>query len=101
MHTRDEEDPSRASNSSVPERTPQRGRLYAALPDSPAILAGVLLAVAAVVLVWAFATRPPRPYDALLFWTALGLCLAGALIYGLGTVRARRERRRPTANRRR
>jgi hypothetical protein len=87
--------------SGASQPTMRRGRLFAALSDSPAMLACVLLAVGALVLVWTFATRPPRPYDVLLVVNALGLCLAGALLCGLGAVRARRERRPPTPGRRR
>jgi hypothetical protein len=75
------------------EQTPPLGRLYAVLPDSPAMLASVLLAVGLLVLMWTIATHPPRPYNVLLFVNACGLCLAGALVYGLGARRARRARR--------
>jgi hypothetical protein len=93
--------PGSAATPTAIRRTSRRGRLHTMLPDSPVIFACVLLAIGALVLVWALATRPPHPYDALLFVNALGLCLAGALLYGMSSLRARREKRHPTAGRRR
>ena len=57
--------------------------LQAALPDSPFVLAGLLLAIGVGVLAWTYGMRLPRPYNYLLFWNALGLCLGGVLLCGL------------------
>ncbi len=57
--------------------------LQAILPDSPFALAGLLLTIGIGVLAWTYGMRLPRPYNYLLFWNALGLCLVGVLVYGL------------------
>ena len=75
-------------------------KLHSTLPDSPVLLAVVLLAIGVVVLLWTLVTRPPHPYNTLLLGNAIGLCLAGALVYGLNIVRARRGKRPPTTRNR-
>lgn len=92
--------PGTAAAPTAMQQMPQQGRLSAALPDSPALLAGVLLLIGALVLIWAVVTRPPQPYGAFLFLNALGLGLAGGLLYGLSAWRARRERRSTAGSRR-
>ena len=57
--------------------------LQALLPDSPFVLAGLLITLGAGFLAWTYGLRLPRPYNYLLFWNALGLCLVGTLLYGL------------------